>query len=137
MKALLDGGFSISSGVLNVLDSDFQNAEDLHIATVAEAPFAPIGERAHAENLKLLLDSSAVIVSSFPVGPGNLKNLEAAMTARTAGKSVFILSPEAGKGIDFVGGKANAAVKELIRSGAIQVDSIEDLLGRLSRGGGG
>lgn len=137
MKALLDGGFSISSGVLNVLDSDFQNAEDLHIATVAEAPFAPIGERAHAENLKLLLDSSAVIVSSFPVGPGNLKNLEAAMTARTAGKRVFILSPEAGKGIDFVGGKANAAVKELIRSGAIQVDSIEDLLGRLSRGGGG
>jgi hypothetical protein len=50
---------------------------------------------------------------------------------------VFILPPEPGKGIDFVGGKADATIKELIRSGAIQVDGIEDLLRRLSRGGGG
>jgi len=137
MKALLDEGFSVSSGVLNVLDSDYQNAEDLHIATVAEAPFAPIGDSAHTENLKLINSSSAVIISPFPVGPGNLKNLEAAKSAVKTGKKVFVLPPEAGKGIDFVGGKADATVKELIRSGAIQVDSIEDLLVRLSRGGGG
>ena len=68
MKSLLDNGFSVTVGVLNVLDSDFQNAEDLHITTVAEAPFAPIGESAHAENLKLIEDASSVIVTPFPVG---------------------------------------------------------------------
>jgi iron complex transport system ATP-binding protein len=137
MKALLDDGFSVSAGVLNVLDSDYQNAEDLHISTVAEAPFAPIGEGAHAENLRLVEGSSSVIVSSFPVGPGNLKNLDAAKAALGSGRRVFILPPEPGKGIDFVGGKADAAIKELIRSGAIQVDGIEDLLGKLSKGGRG
>ena len=135
MKALLDGGFSVSTGVLNVLDSDFQNAEDLHIATIAEIPFAPIGDNSHSENLKLIEKSAAVIVSPFPVGPGNLKNLEAAMTAVRTGRKVFLLPPEPGRQIDFVGGKADATVKELIRSGAIQVDGVEDLLGRLSIGG--
>jgi iron complex transport system ATP-binding protein len=137
MKALLDDGFSVSAGVLNVLDSDYQNAEDLHISTVAEAPFAPISEGAHAENLRLVEGSSSVIVSPFPVGPGNLKNLDAAKAALGSGRRVFILPPEPGKGIDFVGGKADSAIKELIRSGAIQVDGIEDLLGKLSKGGRG
>jgi iron complex transport system ATP-binding protein len=137
MKALLDDGFSVSAGVLNVLDSDYQNAEDLHLSTVAEAPFAPIGEGAHAENLRLVEGSSSVIVSPFPVGPGNLKNLDAAKAALGSGRRVFILPPEPGKGIDFVGGKADSAIKELIRSGAIQVDGIEDLLGKLSKGGRG
>jgi cobalamin transport system ATP-binding protein len=135
MKSLLDNGFSVTVGVLNVLDSDFQNAEDLHITTVAEAPFAPIGESAHAENLKLIEDASSVIVTPFPVGPGNIKNLEAAKAAIVSGKKVYLLPPESDKGIDFVNGKALAIIKDLIMSGAIQVFSIEDLMAKLSRGG--
>ncbi len=137
MKSLLDHGFSVTAGVLNVLDSDYQNAEDLHISTVPEAPFAPIGEEAHAENLRLVEGSSSVVVSPFPVGPGNLKNLDAARAALASGKRVFVLPPEPGKSIDFVGGKADAAIKELIRSGAIQVNGIEDMLVGLSKGGRG
>jgi iron complex transport system ATP-binding protein len=135
MKALLDQGFSVSAGVLNVLDSDFENAEDLHITSVAEAPFAPIGESAHAENLRLIDGASAVIVSPFPVGPGNLKNLEAAQAALRSGKKVFIISPEPEKSVDFVNGKAVAIIKGLISSGAIEVDDIDALFARLSRGG--
>lgn len=135
MKSLLDNGFSVTVGVLNVLDSDFQNAEDLHITTVAEAPFAPIGESAHAENLKFIEDASSVIVTPFPVGPGNIKNLEAAKAAIISGKKVYLLPPESDKGIDFVNGKALAIIKELIMSGAIQVSNIEDLMAKLSRGG--
>jgi iron complex transport system ATP-binding protein len=135
MKSLLDNGFSVTVGVLNVLDSDFQNAEDLHITTVAEAPFAPIGESAHAENLKLIEDASSVIVTPFPVGPGNIKNLEAAKAAIVSGKKVYLLPPDSDKGIDFVNGKAIALIKDLIKSGAIQVSNIEDLMAKLSRGG--
>jgi iron complex transport system ATP-binding protein len=135
MKSLLDNGFSVTVGVLNVLDSDFQNAEDLHITTVAEAPFAPIGESAHAENLKFIEDASSVIVTPFPVGPGNIKNLEAAKAAIISGKKVYLLPPESDKEVDFVNGKALAIIKELIMSGAIQVSNIEDLMAKLSRGG--
>jgi iron complex transport system ATP-binding protein len=135
MKGLLDNGFSVSTGVLNVLDSDYQNAEDLHITTVAEAPFAPINDANHSENLKLIGESSAVVVSSFPVGPGNLKNLEAAQSALRSGKRVFVVQPEPGKSVDFVDGKASKIITGLISSGAIQVNAVDDLLAKLSGGG--
>jgi iron complex transport system ATP-binding protein len=135
MKALLDSGFSVSTGVLNVLDSDYQNAEDLHITTVTEAPFAPIDDMNHAENLRLIGESSAVVVSPFPVGPGNLKNLEAAKSALRSGKEVFVVQAEPGKNVDFVDGKASEIITGLISSGAIQVNTIDDLLAKLSGGG--
>lgn len=135
MKTLLDAGFSVSTGVLNVLDSDFENAKDLHIPTVPEAPFAPISDSAHKANIRLIQDSEMVVVSPFPVGPGNLRNMEAARDALRAGKAVFVLAPEQGKTIDFVGGKADAIVAELISMGAVRATDVEELLRMLARGG--
>lgn len=135
MKSLVDGGFSVTAGVINVLDSDYENARDLHIATVAEAPFAPISESSHADNLRLISDSTAVIVAPFPVGPGNIRNLEAAQAALGMGRKVYVLPPEPGKEVDFVKGQARAIITGLISSGAIQVSNLEDLMARLSRGG--
>jgi len=135
MKALFDAGFVVSVGVLNVLDSDFENANDMHLATVAEVPFAPISDSAHGENLRKIQESSAIVMSPFPVGPGNIRNLEAARTAARSGKAVFILEHDPEKGIDFVGGKADGFIKELISSGAVLVKDVGELLGRLSCGG--
>lgn len=137
MKALLDQGFAVTAGVLNVLDSDFENANDLHISTVAEVPFAPISESAHGENLRLIGESSAVVVAPFPVGPGNMRNLDAAVLAVRSGKTVFVMEHDPRVDIDFVGGKADASIKELINSGAVLVRDLMELLSRLSRGGSG
>ena len=137
MKALYDAGFAVSVGVLNVLDSDFESASDLHLAAVAEVPFAPISDASHNENLRLIRESSAVVVTPFPVGPGNIRNLEAAKVASESGKTVLIMDRDPEKGIDFVGGRADASIKGLISSGAILVKDIGELLGRLSRGGSG
>ncbi len=137
MKALVERGFSVSAGVLNVLDSDYENVQDLHLAVVAEAPFAPISEGAYAENMRFIEDSKVVIVSPFPVGPGNIRNLEAARAALRAGKLVMIVSPAPGKTIDFVGGKADAAVKDLISSGAIPVKDVHELVSKLPMEGTG
>lgn len=131
LKALHDRGFSVSTGVLNVLDTDFENATDLHIPTVAEIPFAQISDEAHSSNLSMIDESSAVVVTRFPVGPGNLKNLEAAMHAIAGSKKVFILTPPDGKDYDFVGGKAETLVERLVASGAIRVRNIHDLLSAL------
>jgi iron complex transport system ATP-binding protein len=128
LKMLHDKGFSVSTGVLNVLDSDFESAKDLHIPVVAEIPFAQIGEAAHAANLKMIDESSAVVVTRFPVGPGNLKNLEAALYAIGRHKSVFVLTPPSGKDYDFVGGKAEEIVDELLSSGAVRVNDADSLI---------
>jgi iron complex transport system ATP-binding protein len=128
MKALVDHGYSVSAGVLNVLDSDYENARDLRIPVVAEVPFAQISDDAHEQNLKLVEESKSVMVTRFPVGPGNFKNLEVARYALEAKKPVFIVAPEAGGDIDFVGGKADDSIKGLIASGAIPVLGLEGLV---------
>lgn len=131
MRLLHDHGYSVSAGVLNVLDSDYEIAKELRIPVIAEAPFASIGQDSHAQNMRLISESSAVVVSAFPVGPGNLLNLEAAKNALESGLGVYLLG-RGSKSIDFVDGRADALVKELISSGAVAVADAEDLLRRLS-----
>jgi iron complex transport system ATP-binding protein len=131
MKLLLDSGYSVSTGVLNVLDSDYQNANDLHLPVVAEVPFSQISPEAHAENMKLIDQAEYVIVSPFPVGPGNISNLEAAASALASGKKVFVIAAPAGHGIDFVGGRADSLIKGLISSGAVAVAGADELPGLL------
>lgn len=137
LKMLHDNGFSVSTGVLNVLDSDFESAGDLHIPVVAEVPFSPIGTEAHTDNLRMIDESSAVVVTRFPVGPGNLRNLEAAIYAVGKHKCVFVLIPPQAMDFDFVGGKAEAIVGDLISSGAVQVKSVDGLVEELKRVGVG
>jgi iron complex transport system ATP-binding protein len=135
MKALLDKGFVVSAGVLNVLDSDFENARDLHVPVVAETPFAPVGTVSYEENLGMIAESKAVVLSPFPVGPGNIRNLEAASDALRKGKRVFVMRPPSGQVIDFVGGAADSLLNELIVSGAIPVDKVDQLISKLGYGG--
>lgn len=135
MKVLLDKGFIVSTGVLNVLDSDFENARDLHISVAAETPFAPVGAASYEENLGMIAESEAVVLSPFPVGPGNIKNLEAARDALGKGKRVFMIRPSSGQVVDFVGGTADTILSELISSGAVPVDSVDQLVSKLGYGG--
>jgi len=128
MKALHDQGYSVSTGVVNVLDDDFVSAKDLHIPTVAEVPFSQVSEEAHSENLRRISESSFVVVSSFPVGPGNFRNLEAAKAALDSGKKVFIVRPKDVPSIDFVGGRADALIAGLITSGATVTEDISKVL---------
>ena len=136
MKSLHDGGYSLSAGVLNLLDSDYENAKDMHIPVVAEVPFAPISPENHAENLALIDESIAVVVSPFPVGPGNIRNLEAATHALRSGKKVFLMRHEGAQSVDFVDGRADALIKGLISSGATVVADMEELLSKLAKRGG-
>jgi iron complex transport system ATP-binding protein len=135
IKALLDSGYTVTVGVLNVLDSDYENATDLHVPAIVELPFSPIGDDAHAANLDMVGEAETVVVSPFPVGPGNFRNLEAARHALSAGKKVFFLSPETGKTVDFVDGRADEIISEMLSSGASAVSSIEELIELVGAGG--
>jgi iron complex transport system ATP-binding protein len=128
MRSLVENGFSISVGVLNVLDTDHECATDLRVPIVAEVPFAQISDNTHSENLRRIDETSFVVVTPFPVGPGNFKNLEAAMYALTEGKKVLILGGSGPSGIDFVGGKADTYLNGLVDAGAVRIDSVYDML---------
>ena len=90
MRELTDRGYSVSAGVLNALDSDEVTGRELGLPMAVEAPFSPVGDDAHAENLRLMGDAELVIVAPVPLGRGNVRNLDAVKLALESGKRVLV-----------------------------------------------
>ncbi|MEM2081153.1 MAG: ABC transporter ATP-binding protein [Candidatus Bathyarchaeia archaeon] len=131
MKVLLDEGYSVTAGVLNVLDTDFETAQFLKIPVVSEAPFSPITEKAHKDNLAMIDKASTVVVTSVPFGFGNLQNLEAALSALERGTPTFVIDEVPIESRDFTKGKAKALLAELKSKGALFVKNQNELLSML------
>ncbi|MGW8289161.1 MAG: heme ABC transporter ATP-binding protein, partial [Candidatus Bathyarchaeia archaeon] len=117
MKVLLDEGYSVTAGVLNVLDTDFETAEFLKIPVTTEAPFSPITEQAHKANLDMIRKASTVVLTSVPFGFGNLQNLEAALAAVELGIPTFVIEEVPIERRDFTGGKAKELLAKLKSKG--------------------
>lgn len=132
MKALLDEGFSVTAGVLNVLDTDFETAQFLKIPVVSEAPFSPITEKSHKDNLAMIEKASIVVVTSVPFGFGNLQNLEAALASLERGVPTFVIDEVPIESRDFTKGKAKALLAELKNKGAVFVEDQTALLSLLN-----
>ncbi|MGB9842454.1 MAG: ATP-binding cassette domain-containing protein [Candidatus Bathyarchaeales archaeon] len=132
MKVLLDEGYSVTAGVLNVLDTDFETAQFLKIPVVSEAPFSPITEKAHKDNLAMIDKASTVVITSVPFGFGNLQNLEAALSALERGTPTFVIDEVPIESRDFTKGKAKALLAELKSKGAVFVKGQNELLSMLN-----
>jgi iron complex transport system ATP-binding protein len=121
MKALVDEGYSVTAGVLNMLDSDYETTQLLKIPTVTEAPFSPITEQTKQANLDMISKAAMVVMTAVPFGYGNLQNLEAAIEAVKRGIPTYVLDEVPIESRDFTGGKASAMLSELKKNGAIFV----------------
>jgi len=132
MKILVDAGYKVTVGVLNVLDTDYETAQLLKIPVVSEAPFSPITEEAHKANLEMIRKADAVILTSVPFGYGNLRNLEAAMEALKRGIPTFVIEEVPIERRDFTRGKAEKQLRELKSRGAILVRKQDEILSLLN-----
>ncbi|HTY74453.1 MAG TPA: heme ABC transporter ATP-binding protein [Candidatus Nanoarchaeia archaeon] len=127
MKALVDEGYTVTAGVLNMLDTDYETTELLKIPSVTEAPFSPITEQSKKANLDLINKAAIVVMTSVPFGFGNLSNLEAAMEAVKNGVKTYVIDEVPIETRDFTGGKAAAMLKELKDCGAVFVKRPSEL----------
>jgi cobalamin transport system ATP-binding protein len=127
LQALVDEGYRVTAGVLNLLDSDQEAAERLGIPCAVEAPFAPIGADTRAQGRTLLEGARMIVVAAFPVGPSNLANLED-LRPFVGRIPVLLLARSPGVPWDFAGGAATRAVDELRAAGALDVPGIPGLL---------
>ncbi|MEM3502318.1 MAG: ABC transporter ATP-binding protein [Candidatus Bathyarchaeia archaeon] len=128
MHRLVDGGWDVTVGVLNLLDTDYETAKALGIPIVSEAPFSPITEEAHDQNLKTIQESDAVIVTDFPVGCGNILNLEAAKKALESGVLTILISADSILSRDYAKGQATQRIKELLNMGAVHAETVQEAL---------
>jgi iron complex transport system ATP-binding protein len=128
MRILTESGYNVTTGVLNLLDTDFQTAQYLKVPVASEAPFSPVTEKAQKANLDMITHANIVVLTSVPFGLGNLVNLEAAKAALKEGIPTYVLEEVPIEVRDFTDGKAKAMYEELKQLGAVMVKSQDELL---------
>jgi iron complex transport system ATP-binding protein len=126
LRALVDDGFLLTAGVLPLLDTDTETAEELGVPTAVEAPFSPIGEEARRQNRRLLEASRAIVIAPFAVGPANLANLEdvAPFADRCP---IYFLEGSSLDRRDFTAGAAQKIREKLLSTGAHEVGTLPEL----------
>jgi iron complex transport system ATP-binding protein len=132
MKQLIDDGYTVTAGVLNLLDTDQETAEFLKIPITTEAPMSPISEAVHNDNLCLITKADFVIVTSFPYGYGNIKNIDAALFAVNQGIPTFLLDESPIELWDYTKGQAQEKMQVLKNKGAVLVKDESALLSALN-----
>jgi ABC-type cobalamin/Fe3+-siderophores transport systems, ATPase components len=124
MNTLAKSHLNVTAGVLNVLDSDFETAKTLDINVIGEIPFSEITQRSYETNLDLIKKSDVVVLTDFPVGFGNLKNIEAAEKALDMGIPVIVIQTTEKR--DFTNGKLKDCFARLRDKKAIFVKNVEE-----------
>ena len=127
MKALVDEGYEVTAGVLNMLDTDYETAELLKIPTVSEAPFSPITDQTKRALLEMTNKAAIIVLTSVPFGYGNLSNIEAALEAVKRGIRTYVIDEVPVESRDFTGGIATTMMAELKKYGAIFIKHPSEL----------
>lgn len=131
IAALLRSGWQVSVGVVHLLDSDEEMAQELGAEAITEAPFTPIS----AESIDLLREAlgkaEAVIVAPVAFGNGNIANLQAVEEAQRLGKPILLADCN-WQERDFTGGQATEIIQRLKASGATLVSTPEEVVALLA-----
>lgn len=113
LSALMQEGFRVTCGVVNVGDSDEEICRAMNIPHVAEAPFSPISRERADANRKMALAADAIVLTDFCVGSGNVDNLRMVDEAAAAGRVVVHLSAPDGGGLDYTGGEGEHLLQRI------------------------
>jgi iron complex transport system ATP-binding protein len=128
---LLEQGWQLRVGILNLLDTDEETARALNLEVVSEEPFSPISERVYQRAIALLRRSHAVVLTDVPFGQGNLRNLQLALFAQQSGIPVYALNTRPIEERDFTEGEATQLWQQLLEAGAQLFDQQTALLNAL------
>ena len=109
MNELVDNGYNVSLGVINIGDSDYVAAKALELDIVEEKPFCPITKENYEKNLELIKQADYVILTNIPIGFANIKNLKAAGEAQ----NLIMVEKEPIEKRDYTKGEATKLYHEL------------------------
>lgn len=130
LSALVHGGYKLSTGVLNRLDTDHQTAEALGIEVSLAPPFSGFDEHSISDARQLIMQADIVILSSVPFGHGNLANLQLVEEAQLQGKRIVLIGDEPFGSRDYANGQATILLTKIQEGGAEQYTTVEDWLDR-------
>jgi iron complex transport system ATP-binding protein len=133
MRRLAERGHRVSAGVLHGTDTDDEVAARLDLLRVSVPPFSAIDDASAEACLEMMRAADVVLVCDAPYGPGNVRNLELALTASREGTPIVLVEQMPIEERDFTGGTATELWLELraiARSVESSVDAVADVVSR-------
>lgn len=127
MDKLVQNGYKVSCGVLNIGDSDWSKARTLGLQLVEEAPFTAVRPETYEKNKYLISQADAVVLLPIPFGTGNLGSLEQARDAGAGGKTIILVGEKDIGNRDFTGGKAGVIYREILAGKTLLVSRPKDI----------
>lgn len=125
---LTERGWKVTTGVLNIGDSDWHEAVRLGLGLAETAPFSKISRESNEYNMKLMRESDYVLLPGIPFGFGNLANLESLLDLAREGSRVIVINSPEIKDRDYTGGRAAELYHRLLMDAFRQVDSENEAL---------
>ena len=122
-RNLLNLGWKVSTGVVNVGDSDWQEACRLGISIIEAPPFCSVGAHEVMRNKEMMEKAEFIIMAGIPFGPGNLRNLECVLEQAEKGNQVIVVDNIDIGERDYTGGKAAELYGSLLKSGVHTVNT--------------
>ncbi len=122
-RNLLNRGWKVSTGVVNVGDSDWQEAGRLGLSMVEAPPFSNIGRDEIRRNQEMMQKAEFIIMAGIPFGFGNIENLTCVLEQAEQGKPVIVVDGIEISDRDYTGGKAVELYTRLQKSEAYFVNS--------------
>lgn len=120
-QLLLDQGRPVSTGVVNIGDSDWLEAQRLGISMVEADPFCPVSPAQSKQNEALMQQAEYIILAAVPFGPGNLPNLKSVLAQAQQGCQVIVVKHTDISELDYTGGLATELYNRLIACSAAVV----------------
>ncbi len=129
---LLELGAQITLGVVNQRDSDWDLGKQLRLEMAEEVPFSEISDEALLKAEALAQDADFIIMTSIPLGWGNLKNLNLLKLQLDIGKRVYLFNryPRE-KQFDYTEGQGTEKLRLLKEKGLRECFTKEELLKEL------
>ena len=121
IESLVEIGYQVSCGVVNVQDSDWETARRFDLEVVVEAPFAPISEEKYKSNLEEINQADTVVLTDIPLGRGNLYNIQAVKKAVELGKEVLVINKTGIEEKDYTAGEGREKFEELVNREEVTV----------------
>ena len=127
MHQLVSAGYTVTTGVLGLGDTDRDTAGLLGVSFVPAPPFSQIDDAQHEQHLGLIEAADVVVLCDMAVGPNNLRNVEA---ARNADRLLLIQGPPF-ESLDYTDGVAARLFREMAgRAPMVQRGELLRFLGR-------
>ncbi len=128
IRALYSNGFKISTGVLNIGDSDWAVSNELQIKVAEETPFVEISDNAYKKNKELIMDADIIALTPVYYSNANIKNLEILLDVSLKDKSVYIIDDTNFAKRDFTGGRALGTYEKIKERKSVRLVTQNELI---------